>query len=84
MGVIDDYTYKNGFAYNRVDSISNYDNIRYYFNYIEADVESITGNISNLEKERLRERLSAVRFWNTDTLQYTLENYERRLANGNI
>ena len=84
MGVIDDYTYKNGFAFNRVDLISNYDNIRYYFNYIEADVESITGNISNLEKERLRERLSAVRFWNTDTLQYTLENYERRLANGNI
>lgn len=79
-----DVMYKNGFAYNRVDSISNYDNIRYYFNYIEADVESITGNISNIEKERLRERLSAVRFWNTDTLQYTLENYERRLANGTI
>ena len=84
MGVIDDYTYKNGFAYNRVDSISNYDNIRYYFNYIEADVECISGNISNIEKERLRERLSAVRFWNTDTLQYNLENYERRLANVTI
>ena len=84
MGVIDDYTYKNGYAYNRVDSIANYDNIRYYFNYIEADVESITGNISNIEKERLRERLSAVRFWNTDTIQYNLENYERRLTNGTI
>lgn len=84
MGVIDDYTYKNGYAFNRVDSISNYDNIRYYFNYIEADVESITGNISNIEKERLRERLTAVRFWNTDTLQYNLENYERRLANGTL
>ena len=79
-----DVIYKNGFAYNRVDSISNYDNIRYYFNYIEADVECISGNISNLEKERLRERLSAVRFWNTDTLQYNLENYERRLTNGTI
>ena len=84
MGVIDDYTYKNGFAYNRVDSIANYDNIRYYFNYIEADVESITGRMSNIEKERLRERLSAVRFWNTDFVQYSLENYERRLTNGNI
>ena len=84
MGVIDDYTYKNGFAYNRVDSIANYDNIRYYFNYIEADVETITGRMSNIEKERLRERLSAVRFWNTDFIQYSLENYERRLANGTI
>ena len=84
MGVIDDYTYKNGFAYNRVDSISNYDNIRYYFNYIEADVETITGRMSNIEKERLRERLSAVRFWNTDFIQYSLENYERRLTNGTI
>ena len=84
MGVIDDYTYKNGYAFNRVDSIANYDNIRYYFNYIEADVESITGKMSNIEKERLRERLSAVRFWNTDVIQYTLENYERRLANGTI
>lgn len=84
MGVIDDYTYKNGYAFNRVDSIANYDNIRYYFNYIEADVESITGKMSNIEKERLRERLSAVRFWNTDFIQYTLENYERRLANGTI
>ena len=79
-----DVMYKNGYAYNRVDSIANYDNIRHYFNYIEADVESISGKISNIEKERLRERLSAVRFWNTDTIQYTLENYERRLANGTI
>ena len=79
-----DVMYKNGFAYNRVDSISNYDNIRYYFNYIEADVETITGRMSNIEKERLRERLTAVRFWNTDTLQYSLENYERRLSNGTI
>lgn len=84
MGVIDDYTYKNGYAFNRVDSIANYDNIRYYFNYIEADVESITGKMSSIEKERLRERLSAVRFWNTDNIQYTLENYERRLSNGTI
>lgn len=79
-----DNMYKNGYAYNRVDSIANYDNIRYYFNYIEADVEVITGRMSNIEKERLRERLTAVRFWNTDFIQYSLENYERRLTNGTI
>ena len=77
----DDYINKHGFAVGIVDNISNYDNIRHYFNYIEAEVETITAPISNDEKSRLRQKLRAIRFWNTDTIDYSMENYERRLNN---
>lgn len=79
LQTFDDYTNKYGFAVGIVDNISNYDNIRKYFNYIECQVEVITAPISDEEKNRLREKLSAIRFWNSDTIQYTLENYEKYL-----
>lgn len=83
----DDYINKFGFNTGIVDNISNYDNIRYYFNYIEAEVESITADLPEIEKEDLRRRLSAIRFWNTDNVQYTMENFENYLLeeinNGN-
>ena len=77
--VINDLMFQNGFAFNKIDNIANYDNIRHYFNYIEAEVENISAPISNREKERLKQKLKAVRFWNSDNIQYTYENYERGL-----
>ena len=76
---INDLMFQFGFAYNKIDNISNYDNIRKYFNYIEADVENISAPISNTEKERLKQKLKSIRFWNDDVIQYTYENYERGL-----
>lgn len=76
----DDAMYKNGFAYGEIGKVGDFDNIRKYFNYISADIETITANISNEEKSRLRGKISeGVRFWNSDTIQYNLENYERFL-----
>lgn len=80
--IANDYLNDTGFTVNIMDKIINYDNIRTYFNYIEADVEVISAPISNLEKERLKTRLKAVRFWNTDNINYDNENYERSLNNG--
>lgn len=77
---IGNYLNNFGFSLAIVDNISNYDNIRYYFNYIEANVEAITAPISNIEKDRLRKRLQSVRFWNSDTIQYSQENYERSIV----
>ena len=74
--IVNDFMTQFGFLYNQDDLISNYTNTRKYYNYIEADVDVISSNISNEEKDRLRERLSSVRFWHSDTVQYTLENYE--------
>ena len=77
----DDYINKYGFAVGIVDNISNYDNIRKYFNYIECQVEVISAPISDEEKDRLKQKLSAIRFWNSDTINYIKENYERSLEN---
>lgn len=68
-----------GFTYNHLGKIDDYTNIRKYFNYIEADIDCITAPISNFEKERLKQKLSKVRFWNIDEVNYNLQNYEREL-----
>ena len=77
-----DYMYQFGFKYNRLGNIGDFDNIRYYFNYIEASINVITAPISLDEKRRLKDRFNrGVRFWNSDTIQYDMENYERMLIN---
>lgn len=80
--VVNDLMFQNGFAFNKIDNIGNYDNIRHFFNYIEAEVENISAPISNTEKERLKTKLKMVRFWNSDTIQYDYENYENSLVGG--
>lgn len=74
-----DYFYMNGYSYGHIGNISNYDNTRKYFNYLECDVGVISAPLSEKEKSRLRERLRSIRFWHTDYIQYDLENYERWL-----
>lgn len=77
-----DYMYQFGFKYNRLGNIGDFDNIRYYFNYIEASINVINAPISLDEKRRLKDRFNkGVRFWNSDTIQYDMENYERMLIN---
>lgn len=77
---INDYMYLFGFSYNRVDTLENFLNIRAYFNYIEADLMTITAPISNEEKTRLKRKFSdGIRFWNTDMVDYSKENYELEL-----
>ena len=78
----DDFMYKNGFEYGEIGNVADFDNIRTKFNYLSADVEIITANISNEEKTRLIERLKSVRFWNSDDIDYINENYERSILNG--
>lgn len=74
-----DYFFMNGYSYGHIGNISDYDNTRKYFNYIECDVGVISAPLSEKEKSRLRERLRSIRFWHTDNIQYDLENYERWL-----
>ena len=73
----------NGFNYEILDNIKNYDHIRKYFNFVQAEVENIVGiSISNNAREDLRQRFrNGVRFWNSDNIQYDLENYEIWLEN---
>ena len=77
-----DYLYTNGYAYGHIGDIDLYDHTRKYFNYLECDVGTISAPISNREKIRLRDKLKSIRFWHTDYIDYSLENYERWLENG--
>ena len=78
--IFDDMCYERGFAYGHQGEIGNFDNIRKYFNYIEADANNINAPISNEERRRLSDKLKAIRFWNIDSPQFNdKENYERYL-----
>ena len=89
LEIANDKMFMFGFSYNKIGSIKNFDNIRHYFNYIEADVEMITSNthkLSNIIKSRFKEAFNrGVRFWNAEqnvfdgTFSYANENYERSL-----
>lgn len=81
--MINDYMCLYGFTYNRVDNIKNVDNIRKFYNFVRADIETINGaNISETVHQKFRQCfLQGVRFWNTDTFSYKKENYERWLEN---
>lgn len=77
--VVNDFLNDNGFVLGIMDYITNYDNIRVTFNYVEADVDTINAPLSNIEKERLKNKLKSIRFWNSDLISYQNENYERSL-----
>lgn len=80
--IINDTMFMNGFTTNLIGNVSDYDNIRKVFNYLSAEVETITAPISNDEKERLKQKLLNIRFWNTDNIDYNnTKNYERWLDN---
>lgn len=80
--IINDEMFKNGYVVNLIGKVSDYDNIRHTFNYLSANVETILAPISIEEKERLKQKLLNVRFWNTDTIDYeNSKNYERWLNN---
>lgn len=72
-----------GFSYERIGHVSDFDNIRKYFNYIAAEIETIDAPISIQEKNDIRDRFKGIRFWNVDTVDYTLENYEKWLEGDN-
>ena len=75
-----DYCVLYGFSLNKLDTLANYLNIRFYFNYIEADLIGVTAPISNEEKGRIRAKFEGgIRFWNTDMIDYSKENYENEL-----
>jgi hypothetical protein len=80
-----------GFKYNRLGNINNFDNIRKYFNYVQAVVETgvyydergVVRPLPPKVLNRFKDAFSkGVRFWNYSGgkfLDYTKENYENWL-----
>lgn len=81
----DDFTTMFGYVYNKIDKIKNNDNIRKYYNFIQAEIQETTGiNISRAVHDKFKSAFkNGVRFWNTDNFSYENENYERWLENEN-
>lgn len=87
--IINDQMCKYGFTYNKLGNIKNFDNIRKYYNYIQANVEETHGiNISNAVHDLFVNCFAnGVRFWNADEFDannpfsYVKENYEKWLEN---
>lgn len=85
---INDIMHRFGFSVEAVGNIKDYDNIRHYFNYVQAEVEEILGDtpVSQAVRDRFKEAFAAgVRFWNasaSDVEMYDFgpENYEERLV----
>lgn len=88
--IADAYMNMFGYNYNQIDNIKNVDNIRHYWNFVQAEIENIFSsrvNISNIVREKFISVFSkGVRFWNvTDlvtnkTYSFTQhENYENWL-----
>lgn len=66
-----------GFSFDSIANVKDYVHIRKYYNYIKAQLQGITGNISNTARNDLRQRFaSGIRFWNQDEISYQYENYE--------
>ncbi len=66
-----------GFTFSGIANVKDYVHIRKYHNYIKAQLQSINGNISNTVRNDLRMRFAnGIRFWNSDLVDYSYENYE--------
>ena len=77
LKIANDIAYDNGYTYNRYGQVKDFVNTRKYFNYIQASVENIIGNISNEVKLLLHQILAnGIKLWHTDTINFDKENYE--------
>lgn len=84
LEIANDIMARDGFTYNQFDDVKKYDKVRKFFNYIKANIGTITGiPISNQARADLRNRFAnGVRFWNKNeegkfVVDYSKENYEK-------
>lgn len=80
--IADDFTYKNGYNFGELAKPSEYYATRKYFNYIQAIIDVVDGDIPETVHNKMKAIFArGVRLWHTDTVEYNLENYERSLDN---
>lgn len=81
-----DIMFRDGYSFNRFNengkTIKSYCHTRKFFNYIQAVLGNIHGvPMSDTMRADLRNRFaSGIRFWHQDTIDYSMENYERNLV----
>lgn len=64
---IADYLFFNGYNFNKLGRLADYDSTRKYFNYIECDINGIKYDMNDIAYARLRDKLLAgVRLWHVN------------------
>lgn len=77
-----DYMHKNGFKYGRNGKIRDFQNIRKKYNYVQAIINYLEGDVPERVHDKIKEVYArGVRFWNTDDVDFDTNNYERSFDN---
>lgn len=80
-----DYLHEYGYSYSMIDNVKKHINTRVDFNYIKAELQSITSDIkiSNSVRQKFREVFrNGITFWRSDDFNLSLNNVERSVING--
>jgi hypothetical protein len=75
-----DYFNMFGFSFQQIGNVRDWHNTREFYNFVQANIDNIVGNIGNEIRADLKRRFAeGVRFWASDNIDYTIENYEKNL-----
>jgi len=75
LSKIVDYLFFNGYKYNKLGKLSDFDNTRKYFNFIQGDINGICYNMNDRAYKLLRDKLLiGVRFWHENPGNINFEN----------
>lgn len=82
---IADYLFFNGYEYNKLGKLSDFDNTRKYFNFIQGDINGLCYNMNEKGYKLLREKLlNGIRFWHEEPCNVDFnetDNYETWIDN---
>lgn len=82
---IADYLFFNGYNYNKIGKLADFDKTRKYFNFIQGDINGICYNMNDKAYSMLREKLLVgVRFWHVKPCDVNfdeVDNYELFIDN---
>ena len=81
LAMANENMHMNGFSYGRIGNVQDFLNTRKTFNFIQAEVQTISGvPMSNEIREDIKRRFAeGIRFWNVDAVDYDAPNHEKRL-----
>ncbi|MBO7695182.1 MAG: hypothetical protein J6T10_21380 [Methanobrevibacter sp.] len=84
LNMANDSMLLTGYSVNLLGKIKDFDNIRARYNFIQAEIAEINGDISEVIHDKFREIFrKGVRFWNANDdhlFEYSQSNYERSLT----
>lgn len=79
IDIFNDKCNREGFLFNKIGEVKDFDNIRINHNYISCEIKNINAPLDNDEKERLIQKMRSITLFNNDDFDINKPNYERWL-----